>query len=90
MLSGPALLLLVCLHMRVQGKPRSQVGPTLPLLGPWRNLGGFPIDANTQVVRGALHKSSLSLFWTLSVVRFWRLSIYVTKSDSMLLLDQLK
>ncbi|XP_036951161.1 thrombospondin type-1 domain-containing protein 4-like isoform X2 [Acanthopagrus latus] len=34
MLSGLALLLLVCLHMRVQGKPRSQVGPASPLLGP--------------------------------------------------------
>lgn len=34
MLSGLALLLLVCLNMRVQGKPRSQVGAASPPLGP--------------------------------------------------------
>ena len=69
MLSGLALLLLVCLHMRVQGKPRSQVGPASPLLGPggtWERVG-IPIDANTLAVRGALNGAliSVSLFQTL-------------------------
>lgn len=71
MLSGLALLLLVCLHMRVQGKPRSQVGPASILMGPggtWEKVG-IPIDANALPVRVALHDAllSVSLFWALSL-----------------------
>lgn len=71
MLSGLALLLLVCLHMRVQGKPRSQVGPASPPLSPggtWEKVG-IPIDAKTLAVRVALQDAllSVSLFWTLSL-----------------------
>jgi len=57
MLTGLALLLLVCLHMRVQGKPRSQVGPAPPLMG----LGGTwerQTDADTVL-------PSVSFLWTL-------------------------
>ncbi len=69
MVSGLTLLLLVCLHMRVQGKPRSQVGPATSPLGPggtWERVG-IPINANVLAVRGALQGAlhSLSLFWTL-------------------------
>lgn len=76
MLSGLALLLLVCLHMRVQGKPRSQVGPASPLLGPggtWERVG-IPIDANTLAVRVALHDALLSVsfvFDSLFALRLW-------------------
>lgn len=74
MLSGLALLLLVCHHMRVQGKPRSQVGPATPLLAPgesWERVG-IPMDAKTLAVRVALYDAllSVSFFWTDFAVRF--------------------
>lgn len=68
MLAGPALLLLACLHMRVQGKPRSQVGAASPPLGPggtWDRVG-IPIDAlKTLAVRAGLLLLELVLVFVL-------------------------
>lgn len=55
MLSGLALLLLVCLHMRVQGKPRSQVGPASPLLAPGGTWETAQTPSDAAAARGALH-----------------------------------
>lgn len=65
MLSGLALLLLVCLHMRVQGKPRSQVGPASPLLGPGGTWETARTPGDAAAVRGALHADlpTVSVFW---------------------------
>lgn len=64
MLSEVALLLLVCLHVCVQGKPRSQVGS--PLMGPGGTWGrmGIPIVAECLIV---------TVEALLRVMLFWRL-----------------
>lgn len=70
MLSGLALLLLVCLHMRVQGKPRSQVGPASPLLGPggtWE-LVRTPSDAVADL-------PTVSLFWEIHACDLKKLGV---------------
>lgn len=63
MLSGLALLLLVCLNMRVQGKPQSQVGAASPpLQGPGFNPGFDPPAAS-----GLDHQDQKLLGWKMSI-----------------------
>lgn len=81
MLSEVALLLLVCLHVCVQGKPRSQVGS--PLLGPGGTWGrtGIPIVAQCLIMTvEALLR--VRLFW-----RLWKFQCHMhrTKMNPLLL-----
>lgn len=75
MLSGLALLLLVCLNMRVQGKPRSQVGAASPPLGPAGTRFPPPHPTTTTTTTtAALGHQDRELLWQ-------KLSIEIVNSD---------
>lgn len=91
MLSGLALLLLVCLNMRVQGKPRSQVGAASPpLQGPGFNPGfGTPaapgLDGRDSTGAAGVENVNCNcefrrVQW-ICVSRVWLVPVSISRSD---------